>query len=75
MNLSLWHGKSTSAIVADEIVIEYKRKIHRYESESDYKTLIAELETYGITAANRWLDYLVARQSHRLAVKTAVHKK
>ena len=59
MNLSLRHDKNVSAIVADDVIIEYKRKIHKYESESDYKTIVTELKTYGITAANQVLDYLV----------------
>ena len=59
MNISLWHGKGVSALVVDDVVIEYTRRIHRYESESDYKTLVTELNTYGISSANLWLDYLV----------------
>lgn len=59
MNISLWHGKNISALIVDDVVIEYTRRIHRYESEGDYKTLITELNTYGISSANLWLDYLV----------------
>lgn len=64
MNLSLFHGKTTSAIVVDDTVIEYNRNIHRYESDSDYKTIVTELKTYGRKAAQEVVDYLVvARQS------------
>lgn len=59
MNLSLFHGQTTSAIVADEKIVEYSRNIHRYESESDYKTVVTELNTYGIKAAQNVIDYLV----------------
>jgi hypothetical protein len=31
--------------------IVYTRKIHRYESESDFQTIITELKTYGDVAA------------------------
>lgn len=30
--------------------LTYTRKIHRYESESDYKRLVTELKTYGENA-------------------------
>lgn len=63
VNLSLWHGKTRSAIMADDIVIEYARKIHRFESESDYKTIVTELKTYGIKAANEVIDYLVTARA------------
>lgn len=59
MNLALFHGETTSAIVADDTIINYERKIHRYESESDYKTIVTELNTYGIKAAQDVIDYLV----------------
>lgn len=63
VNLSLWHGKTRSAIIADDVVIEYTRKIHRFESESDYKTIVTELKTYGIKAANEVIDYLVTARA------------
>lgn len=63
MNLSLFHGKTQSAIVADDIIIDYGRKIHRYESERDYKTIVTELRTYGIKAAQEVIDYLVVARA------------
>lgn len=60
MNVTLWHGPDASAIVADGVTIDYTRKIHRYESSSDYKTLVTELRTYGVPAATAVLRYLVA---------------
>lgn len=62
MNLSLFHGKTQSAIICDDVIIQYNQKTHKYRSESDYSTIVTELNTYGITAANQVLDYLkVAR--------------
>lgn len=58
MKAELWHGKDSSAIIADGVIIEYTRRIHRYESESDFKTLVTEDKTYGDNTAKAWLDYL-----------------
>lgn len=63
MNLSLFHGQNLSAIVVDDTVIDYTRKIHRYESESDYKLIVTELNTYGIKAAQQVVDYLVTARA------------
>lgn len=63
MNLSLFHGKTQSAIVADGTIIGYGRKIHRYESESDYKTIVTELNTYGIKAAQEVINYLATARA------------
>lgn len=37
--------------------ITYTRKIHRYESDADYKTIITELQTYGDKEAEEIFRY------------------
>lgn len=37
--------------------IAYTRKIHRYESDADYQTVISELVTYGELAAREIYEY------------------
>lgn len=66
MNLSLFHAKDSSAILADDTIIGYSRNIHRYESESDYKTIVTELNTYGIKAAQDVIDYLVTARERNV---------
>ena len=63
MKLMLIHGKTQSAIIVDNTIIEYGRKIHKYESESDYKTITTELNTYGIKAALAVVDYLATTRA------------
>lgn len=58
MKVSVWHGADTSALIVDDAVIEYTRRIHRYEAEADYKTVVTELRTYGAAAAQSCLNYL-----------------
>jgi hypothetical protein len=63
MNITLWHGQDGSELVVNDTVIEYSRKIHRYQSEGDYKTLVTEYNTYGEDAAQKVLDYFRTARS------------
>lgn len=54
ITLDLYHSESDSVIfLKDENGIlgrkYYTRRIHKYESESDFKRLNTELQTYGYT--------------------------
>lgn len=62
MNLRLIHGDDESAVVVDSTVISYRRKIHRYESASDFALIKTELLTYGRSAAQAVVDHLTARR-------------
>lgn len=62
MQLLLIRGKDHSYIVLNNGVndvdqINYGRRIHKYESESDFKTLKTELATYGEKAMMQVWDY------------------
>lgn len=59
MNIALYHGKTASALVIDEDVIQYTQKSHRYRSEADFSTLKTELATNGHSAANLVKEWLV----------------
>jgi len=48
--------------------ITYTRKIHRYESESDYQTIITELKTYSDRAAMDVFEYLQGARGHYAAI-------
>lgn len=43
--------------------IIYTRKIHRYESDADYQTIISELVTYGEVAAREIYEYFWVTRS------------
>lgn len=60
MTLALYHAKDSSAILIDNgaSVLEYSRKIHKYEAEADYATIKTELVTYGDAAAWEVFNYL-----------------
>ena len=58
MNLTLLHSPTESAIAWNGQVISYTRKIHNYESESDFSSLKTELLTYGSSALQELFDYL-----------------
>lgn len=45
--------------------IVYTRKIHEYESDSDFKSLTSELKTYGDTAMIELYDYLHAARQRK----------
>lgn len=63
MNIALYHGKTRSALIIDEDIIEYTNKIHKFLSEGDYSMLKTELMTYGHSAANEVKDYLLATRN------------
>lgn len=63
MTIKLIHFKNTSAISAftkDDHFgwIFYQRKIHKFESESDYKTLVTEDNTYSDKATLELFNYM-----------------
>lgn len=67
-----WNKVSTiSAFTKDEHYgwIFYDRKIHKYESESDYKSLITEDNTYGDNATLELFNYLKTSRDYNLTTK------
>lgn len=58
LNISLVHAESQSWIQYNGEAISYTRKIHQHESESDYKLLVSEFQTYSWNAFNELWDYI-----------------
>lgn len=70
ISLTLKRYESGSVIVAADVQtkrhlgqLTYTRNIHQYESESDYKRMISQMNTYGDHAAMEEFDRIKAKQN------------
>lgn len=63
LNIELYHGEQQSWLSYNGQCISYTRKIHQFESESDYKLLVSEFSTYSWEAFDQLWDYLKSKRN------------
>lgn len=76
LTISLNRYKTGSTIIAKDGkrhlgTLSYTRKIHEYESESDFKRIVTQLKTYGDNEALEEFSRIQDKQNNELRARIA----